>query len=44
MSFWREYFDGKPIDLDPKSIYITVADIVPVETTESEIGILARAA
>lgn len=44
MSFWREYFAGKPIDLDPKSIYISVPDIVPIETTESEIGILARAA
>ena len=41
-SFWQEYFAARAIDLEPKSIRIRVPDIVPIEPSESEIGILAR--
>lgn len=44
VSFWRQYFDCKPVELEPRSIHITIPDMLPIDSADSEIGILARAA
>ncbi len=44
-SFWKLFNDGKSIDLEPKTIHITIPEavqIVPLNSSEGEIGILAR--
>jgi hypothetical protein len=44
-SYWRLFFDGKNIDLEPKTIHITIpeaAQPVAMESSVGEIGILAR--
>ena len=42
LSYWKEFLAGTPIDLEPKTIHIKVPETVPLESPESEIGILAR--
>ena len=44
-SYWKLFFSGTAIELEPKTIHITIpeaAQIVPLDSPESEIGILAR--
>jgi hypothetical protein len=43
--FWRQFFEGKSIDLEPRTIHITVpetAQVVALNSPEGEIGVLAR--
>jgi len=42
LSYWKEFLAGTPVDLEPRSIHITVPETVPLDSPVSEIGILAR--
>ena len=45
MVYWKLFFVGTTIDLEPKTIHITIPEtvqVVPLDSSESEIGILAR--
>ena len=47
LNFWKQYFAGTPIELEPKTLRIkipTAVQVVPLDPAESELGILARAA
>jgi hypothetical protein len=47
LAFWRKYFAGTAVDIDPRTIHIKIpeaAQVVPLDSAESELGILARAA
>jgi hypothetical protein len=47
LNYWKQYFAGTPIELEPKTLRIkipTAVQVVPLDPAESELGILARAA
>jgi hypothetical protein len=47
LSYWKQYFAGTPIELEPKTLRIKIpssVQVVPLDPAESELGILARAA
>jgi hypothetical protein len=47
LPFWRKYFAGTAVDIDPGVIHIKIpeaAQVVPLASAESELGILARVA
>src|SRR5271154_464440 len=44
-SYWKLFLAGRPVELEPKKIQITVPEamqVVPLGSSEGEIGILAR--
>jgi hypothetical protein len=48
MSYWKQFYDGTHIELEPNTIHIRIPDaaqVVMLESPEGEVGrLLARAA